>query len=387
MEALRYWIAASYLPGVGTSTLLKILTILGDIKSLFNLTLADYQAIGFAPYQIKALLKPNWQQVDSDIAWSLASPSHHILYYDSLSYPPQLKSINDPPTILYVKGDASLLQAAQLAMVGSRHPSASGLIIAREFAASLASADMVVTSGLAAGIDTASHEGALSANGKTIAVFGTGLLQVYPAKNKQLAEKIVAEGGALVSEFSLSSSPRPMHFPKRNRIISGLSLGVVVVEAAIKSGSLVTARHALTQGRDVFAVPGSIQTVFSRGCHFLIKQGAALVESADDILNNLGWGSHSQESDKAHNGSSKDKCNVIVNEKHTKCENISVLPLDLSAKEHHILSLITSDWVPFDQILLLSRLTMGELSSMLLSLELRGLIQSVAGGYRCLVSV
>lgn len=387
METLRYWIAASYLPGMGPSTILSLLSILGDIKELFCLTRSDYQSIGLKPSQINALLKPNWTQVDADIAWHDASPHHHILYYGSLSYPAQLKTIKDAPLILYVKGDVSVLHLSQLAMVGSRHPSRAGIVIAEEFARALVNAEIVVTSGLAMGIDAASHDGALTAYGKTVAVFGTGLAHIYPAQNKKLAQNIVEKGGALISEFPLSSPPRAMHFPKRNRIISGLSVGVLVIEAAIKSGSLVTARLAALQGRDVFAVPGSIQAGHAKGCHFLIKQGAVLVECVEDILNQLGWGNYAIKALNHHNGLVKDKTDIIVNEKHMINADVSTLPLDLSAKEHHILTLITSEWIPFDQILLLSRLTIGELSSMLLSLELRGLIQSVAGGYKRFVAV
>lgn len=377
MNTLKYWIAASYLPGIGARTLLDLLNILGDINALFSLTPSDYQSIGFSQHQIQALLHPNWKAVDSDLAWMMASSHHHILCYDDVNYPAQLKSIADPPPILYVQGDAALLHCSQVAMVGSRHPSSHGVAIAHELAGGLVAANLVVTSGLALGIDAASHEGALQLRGKTVAVFGTGLLQVYPRKHHALAERIVAQGGALLSELPLASPPRALHFPRRNRIISGLSVGVVVVEAAIKSGSLVTARHALSQGREVFAVPGSIKTPFARGCHFLIKQGAMLVENVDDILNDLGFGRGSSKKEQFSCSSSQKEMNI---------QEISALPLDLSLKEQHILSLITSDWIPFDQVLLLSRLTMGELSSMLLSLELRGLIQSVSGGYRRLGS-
>ena len=193
-------------------------------------------------------------------------------------YPELLKQIADPPSILFVQGDVSLLAKWQIALVGSRNPSASGRDTAYEFSRYLAQDGITINSGLAMGIDAASHQGALAAGGKTIAVIGTGLDRVYPAKHRELAHEI-ASTGAIVSEFALGTSPRAENFPRRNRIISGLSLGTVVVEAAVKSGSLITARMAMEQGREVFAIPGSIHNPLARGCHQLIRQGAKLVEN------------------------------------------------------------------------------------------------------------
>lgn len=386
MDTLRYWLAANYLPSFGPRTILKLSELLGGIHALFSLSKNDCEAIGLKPAQAQALLQPNWREVDQDLAWRDMAEWHHVISYDSLYYPRQLQSIASPPLVLYVKGDAVLLHAQQIAMVGSRQPSREGVTIATQFAHAFVNKGLVITSGLAQGIDTASHLGALSGKGKTIAVFGTGLATIYPKQNGQLADNIVAQGGALISEFPMLSSPRAEHFPRRNRIISGLSLGVVVVEAALKSGSLVTARHALSQGREVFAVPGSILATYAAGCHHLIQQGAMLVTKVDDVLKELNCANIRQ---------NEDTCHEIKTTQHLDCKesqttldnNIFSLPLDLSAKEHHILSLITSSWIPFDQILLLSRLTISELSSMLLSLELRGLIQSVAGGYKRLAAV
>lgn len=362
MTHLRYWLAANLI-GLSTQTLLKLLEIIGEISNLFTMTLAEYQEIGFTPAQIKRLLNPDWRAIDSELAWLESSKDHHILIYASSLYPEQLKKIADPPLLLYVKGELAILRKRQLAIVGSRNPSNEGRNIAFEFA-NLLSENFIITSGLAKGIDSSAHQGTLAAQRQTIAVFGTGLSHVYPMQNRKLANDILEARGALLSEFPLHYPPRAIHFPMRNRIISGLSLGVLVVEAAIKSGSLVTARLAINQGREVFAVPGSIKSPFTKGCHLLIKQGANLVDQIDDIYSIL----YIKKAE--------------TNKKEEANENISSLPLDLSPEEHHILSLITSVWISFDQLLLLSRLTIGELSSMLLSLELRNLIQSQAGGYK-----
>jgi len=225
--------------------------------------------------------------VASDLEWLERSGTVIVLSIDP-EYPPLLKETAAAPAALYVQGTASLLASPQLAMVGSRSPTPAGCSTAREFAAWLARAGFTLTSGLATGIDAASHEGALQGGGPTIAVFGTGLDRVYPSENRALAERIRAHG-ALVSELPPGTAPLPPNFPRRNRIIAGLSLGTLVVEATTRSGSLGTARHALDAGREVFAIPGSIHSPLSRGCHQLIKNGAKLVEEARDVTEELGF--------------------------------------------------------------------------------------------------
>jgi DNA processing protein len=227
-------------------------------------------------------------RIAATLQW-LADPRHHLLSVDDPAYPALLREIDDAPVLLYVSGRLDLLDRPALAMVGSRNPSPLGAQTARMFARSFSEAGLTVISGLALGIDTASHRGALDAIGSTIAVVGTGLDIVYPAKNRDLAAQI-AERGTLVSEFPLGMSARPDHFPRRNRILSGLALGCLVVEANLRSGSLITARMAAEQGRDVFAIPGSIHSPLSKGCHLLIRQGARLTESAADVVQELGWG-------------------------------------------------------------------------------------------------
>jgi DNA processing protein len=226
------------------------------------------------------------EQLERHRRW-LDEPGHHFIPFGSPRYPPLLAQLRDPPAALLVRGDPDVLGLPQLSIVGSRNPTSGGLDDARCFAAHLASAGLAVTSGLAIGIDAAAHRGALAAGGRTVAVCGTGLDIDYPRANAGLAAEI-ASSGALVSEFPLGTPATRGNFPRRNRIISGLSLGTLVVEAAVRSGSLITARLAAEQGREVFALPGSIHNPLARGCHRLIRDGAKLVETADDIFAELG---------------------------------------------------------------------------------------------------
>ena len=238
------------------------------------------------PRAARAFLNsPNEAELRCDLHWIEASGAQLILCTDA-AYPPLLAQTADAPPVLFVLGCVEALHTPQLAMVGSRKPTAAGRKTARDFAASLARAGLTITSGLAVGVDAASHEGALDANGVTVAVLGTGLDTVYPSQNTQLAARI-REKGALVSEFPPRTAPLAQNFPRRNRIISGLAHGTLVVEAAERSGSLITARLAAEQGREVLAIPGSIHSPLSRGCHKLIRTGAALVASVEDVLSEL----------------------------------------------------------------------------------------------------
>ncbi|MGH8401460.1 MAG: DNA-processing protein DprA, partial [Gammaproteobacteria bacterium] len=232
-----------------------------------------------------ALKHPDWASVDQDQRW-LETADANILPFTDAAFPALLRGIPAAPMLLFLRGDISLLDTPQLAMVGSRNPSTDGRRNAEGFAAYLAGCGLTITSGMALGIDAASHRGALKANGTTIAVWGTGLDKPYPPRHRELAEEIAAKG-LLVSEFPPGTLPIPTNFPRRNRIISGLAIGTLVVEAATASGSLITARLAAEQGREVFAIPGSIHNPMARGCHQLIRQGAKLVESAGDILEEL----------------------------------------------------------------------------------------------------
>jgi len=238
--------------------------------------------LGLTPRTIAWLAAPDAKRIDADLRW-LDSTGVQLLPSTSADYPPLLRESPDAPAVLYVRGNLRSLSDPQLAMVGSRNPTAGGKSTAREFAAHFAHAGLTITSGLALGIDTASHEGALAGDGPTVAVLGCGLDQIYPPENRALAQRIAATG-AVISEFPPGTEPLPACFPQRNRIIAGLSHGTLVVEAAQRSGSLITARLAGIAGRDVFAIPGSIHNPLARGCHQLIRQGAKLVERVEDVL-------------------------------------------------------------------------------------------------------
>jgi DNA processing protein len=273
-------------------------------------------------------------------------------------YPPLLREIADPPAFLYVRGNPALLSFPQLAIVGSRNPTPVGRDTAQAFARALAAAGLTITSGLALGIDGAAHQGALDAHGRTIAVAGTGLDRVYPPAHHGLAHRI-AEHGALVSEFPLGTPPKRENFPRRNRVIAGLSLGALVVEAALRSGSLITARLAGEQGREVFAIPGSIHSPLSRGCHALIRQGAKLVETADDIISELG---------------------PLVGGLRAAIADPIEEESAVSEDESRFLEQLGSEPVDVDTLVERTGLTPAAISSMLLDMELRGLVECCADG-------
>lgn len=357
---LHYWLAALHLQDIGPRTVLRWLRKFSDIQSLFLASDDEMQAKGMTERHRKALQQINWKVIEKEMAWANTS-DNHIISLNDAAYPVLLREISDPPLVLFVKGNKDALLANQVAMVGSRNATVTGLKNAEYFAEALVKTGYVVTSGLALGIDAASHRGALAAKGRTIGVCGTGLNTIYPASHKQLVAQILLQDGAVISEFPLTTPPRPENFPRRNRVIGGMSLGVLVVEAALKSGSLITARHALESGREVFAIPGSIHNPLARGCHHLIRQGAKLVETINDILEELGVLSLANNL-------------VEISATHSEVSH-------LSFRERHILEQIEYEITSMDAILLRSGLTAGEVSSMLLTLELNGYIQSIPGGY------
>ena len=279
-DELRAWLVALRTPGLGPGGLREALAA-GNNRIDAALALLRRQARSLDEGAAAWLDAPDEARLAADLAW-LAGPGHRLLRCTEADFPPLLEAIPQPPAALFVAGDASLLLHPQVAVVGSRSASPAGLAHARGFARALALAGFVVTSGMAEGIDGAAHEAALDADAATIAVVGTGADRVYPRKHQALAQRIVAQG-ALVSEFPPGTAARADHFPRRNRIISGLSLGTVVVEADLKSGSLITARLAGEQGREVFALPGSIANPLARGCHRLIRDGARLVEDPAEV--------------------------------------------------------------------------------------------------------
>lgn len=357
---LLYWLAATHLPNIGPITFSNWLTIFGDITTLFHATQSDLREAGLTDCQIHALQNPNWDMAEKNLMWCENNACQIITIADE-TYPRRLQEISAAPILLYTQGDTTLLKHPQLAIVGTRNPTPSGRELAHYFAHTLASTGLHIISGLALGIDAASHQGALKAGGKTLAVFGTGLGQIYPASHRKLAEEITANG-ILISEFPPLEPPKADHFPRRNRIISGLSLGVLVIEAAIRSGSLITARYANEQGREVFAIPGSIHNPLTKGCHYLIRQGAKLVETTEDILEEL----------RALYTPSTPIKTIAKTKNHAK----------LAPALRALLAHIDYEITALDTIVMRSGLTAAKVSSMLLSLELQDLIKTTHGGYQ-----
>jgi len=310
------------------------------------------------------LAAPDWAGVERDLAW-LDEPGHHLITVDDLRYPPLLREIADPPLALFVRGEPAALCLPQLAIVGCRNPTEGGRRTARALAAGLGTTGLAVTSGLALGIDAAAHEGALAGGGCTVAVAGTGLDRVYPARHAELAERIAATG-ALVSELPVGVPPLPAHFPRRNRIVSGLCVGTLVVEASLKSGSLITARLAAEQGREVFAIPGSIHNPLARGCHRLIQQGATLVESAGDVLAEL--------------------APLLGIAGPPAADRPVDAGTGLAPLEERLLGLMGFDPVSPDELVERSGLPAGQILAALLLLELGGWVSCAAGGRYCRLS-
>lgn len=277
------WLILDAIPSLPKRTIFKLLSR-HSIKQLLQLSRQELRAYKLQEQQIEALLNPDYSRIDASLHWLNTSADKHIICFDSRHYPQQLKEISSPPLLLYLQGDIALLSEPQIALVGSRKCTPYGEEKAYQFAGSLSTAGFTITSGLAIGIDGFAHRGALNKQGKTIAVLGTGLDNIYPKRHISLAQQIIDQG-LLVSEFWPTAPALPTHFPQRNRIISGLSLGVLIIEASKRSGSLITARYAMEQNRDVFAVPGSLDNSEACGCHQLIQQGAKLVVNTQDIYN------------------------------------------------------------------------------------------------------
>lgn len=278
-DALRAWLILLRTPGLGWTALRERLGT-GDILAVLDGLCRSPAGLG---EDARAWLRhPDEARLAEDLAW-LAAPGHRLLCCTDADFPPLLEHIAQPPAALFVAGDAGLLLHPQVAIVGARGATAGGLAQARRFASALVQAGFVVTSGMADGVDGAAHAAALDTGGRTVAVVGTGPDQVYPRKHQALAQAI-ASGGALVSEFPPGTAPRADHFPRRNRLIAGLSLGTLVIEAGLKSGSLITARLAGEQGREVFALPGSVHNPLARGCHRLIREGVRLVEEPAELV-------------------------------------------------------------------------------------------------------
>ncbi|WP_426155000.1 DNA-processing protein DprA [Pseudomonas sp. TSRC2-2] len=278
------------MPDIGPKRFAKLLEAFGSASKAISAPASAWRSLGLPSACAEARRCPTVRDGASHAMRWLERPGQHLLMWDQADYPALLAQIPDPPPLLFVAGDPSILEKPQLAMVGSRRASRPWMDTAAAFSRSLAGAGFVITSGLALGIDAAAHQAALNAGGQTVGVLGTGLENFYPQRNQGLAEAMIASGSAVLSEFPLDAGPSPSNFPRRNRIISGLSLGVLVVEASVASGSLITARLAAEQGREVYAIPGSIHHPGARGCHQLIRDGAVLVETIEHILEALrGW--------------------------------------------------------------------------------------------------
>ena len=285
MDSLRAAALLARTPSLTAEQLRALVAATGSLEDAASIGPQIVPGIELAPATRLFLAAPDAVAIDADLAW-IEKSGAHLVPITSVEYPALLTQIARGPPVLYVLGNVAALSLLQLAIVGSRSPTSSGRSTARDFAAFFARAGLAITSGLALGIDAASHEGALQSNGITVAVCGCGLDVVYPRQNAALATRI-REHGAVISEFPPRTPPLPAHFPQRNRIISGLSFGTLVVEAARGSGSLITAQHALEQGREVFAIPGSIHNPLSRGCHQLLREGAKLVETAAEVLSEV----------------------------------------------------------------------------------------------------
>jgi DNA processing protein len=357
--ATRACLALHRNPSLSSRNFYKLLNSVENPEQVFELSTSDMDSLEL-PKQVRVAIKTladSCQKQQGEQDWALLqSLEIELVGIHSEAYPQLLKEIPDPPALLYVRGKTELLNTPQLAMVGSRRCSRQGAENAFQFARQLAEGGFTVSSGLALGIDAESHRGALEGGGNTIAVLGTGVNIVYPRRNAALYERMVEES-LLISEFPLGAGPRPGNFPVRNRIISGMSLGVLVVEGAPQSGSLVTARCALEQGREVFAVPGSIHSQGSRGCHQLIRQGATLVETTGHIMEGLGGWMPNNKMDERHH-------------------------CPIEGEEAALLKVMGYDPVTINTLQLRSGKTVAAVLSLLTTLELKGLVEVQGGCYQ-----
>ncbi|MCG3145897.1 MAG: hypothetical protein HONDAALG_03657 [Gammaproteobacteria bacterium] len=357
------WLLLWRVPGIGPATFLKLLEFFGSPRAVLQASVAQLREAGLGHELAAEVRSADIATIDADLRW-LAGPCRRIITCQDSVFPPRLREIAVPPPLLFVEGDPGVLSRPQLAIVGSRRPSRSGRELAAHFAAAVAERGIVVTSGLAHGVDAEAHRGCLAGGSPGVAVMGTGPDVVYPRGHADLAAAIRAHG-AVVTEFAPGAFVRPENFPRRNRIISGLSLGVLVIEAAAISGSLITARHAIEQGREVFAVPGSIYNPLARGCHALIKQGAKLVESIDDILEELPAAARGAARRASGNGGA---------------DTVAPPGAEFDGEQSLMLDAMAFDPVSVDALVDRTGLTANVVSSILLELELRGSVAPHPGG-------
>ena len=372
-------------PRLGGAQLIALVEKFGGVEALVRASRHDLERAGLKSDSIDALRHSDEALLAGDQAW-LDCAGHHLLTFDDERYPALLRDTPSPPAALWVDGDPDVLWQPQVAVIGSRNPTAGGRDNARDFAGELSRRGLAVTSGMASGIDSVAHRAALDAGGCTIAVAGTGLDIVYPESGRPLAERIRAQG-ALVSEFPPGTPARRHHFPSRNRIISGLSLGVLVIEAGLRSGTLITARLAAGQGREVFALPGSIHNPMAKGCHRLIRDGARLVENADDVMQELASlaGELAGQLGERLTGEHAELDMSAANRKLTS-RSKGVFPVaddrpwETDPEYRALWACLGFDPKPVESIIRQTGLTAPVVSAMLLMLELRGMVEAHPGG-------
>ncbi|MFH1349522.1 MAG: DNA-processing protein DprA [Pseudomonadota bacterium] len=352
------WLALHLIPGLGNIAFKNLLGRFGSPEEVFKSSVSELMGVGGVRRGIAQKIVDRAYTIDpSNALKKIQECGARVITYEDETYPPLLKEIHDPPMVLYTMGKDTPINLTFIAIVGSRNPTHYGIKAAEKIGQGLARRGLGVVSGMARGVDSAAHWGCLGGRGFTVAVLGTGIDTIYPASNKKLFENIILKG-AVITEFPLGTPPEPKNFPIRNRIISGLSRGVVVVEATKNSGSLITASLALDQGREVFAVPGSINSFKSTGCHHLLKQGARLVENADDILEGLGLNfRYIPKTDTFKQGQ----------------------PPPLEETEKIIYEMIGDYPVHIDEIFRQGNYEPGEVSSILMKMELKGLIRQLPG--------
>lgn len=375
------------LPETGTATYWQLLKHAGSATAVLQQPAAHLKPL-LKPAALKALLayqqdpvhNPLAQQLMQDLTYLENQAQLCCIDFDHPQYPELLRQIPKPPPILFVRGDPSCLNLPQLAMVGSRRPSTGGTDNAERFARYLAERGFAITSGLAIGVDAAAHRGALQGQGKTLAVMGTGIDLIYPAQHKALAQQIIDSGGALVSEFPLGTRSLAANFPQRNRIISGLSMGTLVVEAAVHSGSLITAAYALEHNREVFALPGSIHNPLARGCHQLIRQGATLVETAQDIVDQLdGLLDFKRQ---APISPTRHQPSLPSARPLTPHPGPAVQTITLSTDEQTLIEAMGFDPVHADTLAERTNMPIGTLIALLIGMEIKGVVQQIADAYQ-----
>jgi len=374
-----YSLALHRLPHVGAATYHRLVSVFGSPDAVFSQPRKQLEAL-VEPETLQAIQNfqsnPEASSIGQsalvDLEWLSLQPDVHLLSVADINYPELLRNIPKLPPLVFVRGDIHLLSLPQIAIVGSRNPTSGGSENAYRFAEFLAANGFAITSGLALGVDAAAHQGALAAQGKTIAVMGTGLDMIYPSRHRALAQQILDTGGALVSELPLGSSSKAANFPQRNRIISGLSCGVLVVEAAIQSGSLITAKAAMQQNREVFAIPGSIHNPLARGCHQLIRQGATLVETGQDIVDQLhGILGFQRES------------LLKLQQKAAKKTELDEKTLDsLSPAEQQLIHAMGYDPVNIDDLVDRTGIAVGSVAAQMIGLEIKGYVQQIGAGYQ-----